>query len=191
MIDAMDRSQPARPWWLLPPGRIHPAWWVAIAAAVVCIDYFTGPNIQFPMVYVFPVIFAAWYSGKGPALILAIVMPLVHLAFVAELLREPESLAGLVAMTTFRGIVIIFMALWFARLSEHERELNRRVEVLEGLLPICTFCKSIRNEAGDWERLETYISRRSEAVFSHALCPSCGRAHYPDMLDDASARQRT
>jgi hypothetical protein len=191
MIEAMDRSQPARPWWLLPPGRIHSAWWVAISAAVVCVDYFTGPNIQFPMAYVFPVIFAAWYSGKAPALMLAIVMPLVHLAFVAQLLRQHESLAGLVAMTTFRGIVIIFMALWFARLSEHERELNRRVEVLEGLLPICTFCKSIRNEAGNWERLETYISRRSEAVFSHGLCPSCGKTHYPDMLEDASARTST
>jgi hypothetical protein len=98
-----------------------------------------------------------------------------------QLLRQQESLAALVTMTTFRRIVIIFMALWFARLSEHERELNRRVEVLEGLLPICTFCKSIRNEGGDWERLETFISRRSEAVFSHGLCPSCGKTHYPDI----------
>lgn len=66
----------------------------------------------------------------------------------------------------------------FARLAEFERSLERRVKVLEGLLPICSFCKNIRNEAGEWERLEKYISLRSEAEFSHGICPSCNEKHY-------------
>ena len=72
------------------------------------------------------------------------------------------------------------MALWFARLSEHERALRRHVQRLEGLLPICSFCKSIRNKSGEWETLETFISTRSEAEFSHGFCADCGRTHYPE-----------
>ena len=49
---------------------------------------------------------------------------------------------------------------------------------LEGLLPICSVCKSIRNEAGKWESLEAFISERSDADFSHGLCPECLRRHY-------------
>ena len=75
-------------------------------------------------------------------------------------------------------------ALWFARLADYERELSRQVRVLEGLLAICSFCKSIRNERGDWEHLESFISRRSEAEFSHGVCPSCGALHYPDMFGE-------
>jgi hypothetical protein len=76
------------------------------------------------------------------------------------------------------------MALWFARLAELERDLARRVKVLEGLLPICAFCKNIRNEAGEWERLESFISKRSEAEFSHGICQSCGEKHYPGLIED-------
>jgi hypothetical protein len=83
-----------------------------------------------------------------------------------------------------RGGVVLVIALWFARLADLERELSRQVKILEGLLPICSFCKSIRNENGQWECLETFISRRSEAEFSHGVCPSCGAANYPELLDE-------
>jgi hypothetical protein len=80
--------------------------------------------------------------------------------------------------------MVLLFALWFARLADYERELSRQVRVLEGLLAICSFCKSIRNERGDWEHLESFISRRSEAEFSHGVCPSCGALHYPDMFGE-------
>jgi hypothetical protein len=66
-----------------------------------------------------------------------------------------------------------------ARLAEHERALERYVGRLEGLLPICAFCKSIRNEAGRWEPLESYIETHSHAEFSHGFCPACAHQHYP------------
>jgi hypothetical protein len=90
----------------------------------------------------------------------------------------PEGITAIVAATAFRGSVIILMALWFARLSAHERELRREVQALKGLLQICSFCKSIRNESGEWEHFELFISRRSETHFSHGLCPACQRTHY-------------
>ena len=75
--------------------------------------------------------------------------------------------------------MIALMALWFARLARHERQMEGYVLKLEGLLPICSFCKSIRNEGGRWERLEAYISFRTGADFSHGQCPDCVETHYP------------
>lgn len=146
------------------------------------IDHLASRTGQFPVIYVLPVILAAWYSGKWPAVGLAIAVPLFRLLFLVMPHQPPEGMSALVLATALRGVVIIFIALWFARLAEFERELQRQVKVLEGLLPICAFCKNIRNETGEWERLEKFISRRSEAQFSHGVCPSCGEKHYPEIL---------
>ena len=93
-------------------------------------------------------------------------------------------------MTVARGAIIIVTALWFARLSKHERDLHRHVQTLEGLLPICAFCKNIRTDGGNWERLETFISKRSTAQFSHGFCPTCAKTHYADYLDDDTCASR-
>jgi len=47
------------------------------------------------------------------------------------------------------------------------------VKRLQGLIPICSYCKRIRSEGNDWEQLETYISEHSDAQFSHGICPPC------------------
>jgi len=56
------------------------------------------------------------------------------------------------------------------------------VKQLSGLLPICSFCKRIRDDKGYWNMLETYISERSEAQFSHSVCEDCMKKHYPDLM---------
>jgi PAS domain S-box-containing protein len=50
-----------------------------------------------------------------------------------------------------------------------EVEVNR----LRGLLPICSYCKKIRNDKDYWEQIESYISSHSEALFTHGVCPEC------------------
>jgi DNA-binding response OmpR family regulator len=59
------------------------------------------------------------------------------------------------------------------------REALSHVKQLQGLLPICMFCKKIRDDSDTWHRLETYIERNSGALFSHSLCGDCRREHYP------------
>jgi len=80
-----------------------------------------------------------------------------------------------------------------AGLRRRERELQARVgeamaqvKVLSGMLPICAWCKKIRDDRGDWQPLEAYLGERSHAEFSHAMCPECyGRsgatAHTPPL----------
>jgi ligand-binding sensor domain-containing protein len=65
-------------------------------------------------------------------------------------------------------------------LRRREAELKTRVEeemgkvkMLTGLLPICAWCKRIRDDAGQWHRIESFVSSRTEAQFTHAMCPEC------------------
>jgi sigma-B regulation protein RsbU (phosphoserine phosphatase) len=61
-------------------------------------------------------------------------------------------------------------------LAERVRTLETalaQVKQLQGLLPMCTYCKKVRNDQSYWEQIEVYISERSEATFSHGICPSC------------------
>jgi len=167
----------ARPWWLLPLGRLNPLWWALGGIGLIWIDHAAGPFSQFPVLYVIPVSLAAWYSGRRTGLALAVVIPLAHLLFLAEFWTPPAHWTTFAA-TIARATMIFVTALWVARLSEHERALTRYVQRLEGLLPICAFCKSIRNKDDQWEPLETFISTRSDAEFSHGLCPACVKAHY-------------
>ena len=66
------------------------------------------------------------------------------------------------------------------RLIEELTAALRHVKTLNGLLPICASCKKIRNDGGYWEQVETYIRSRSNAEFTHGICPDCVRLLYPE-----------
>jgi len=57
---------------------------------------------------------------------------------------------------------------------------ERRAQRLEGLLPICAYCKRIRDKDNHWHVLESYIEERSSAEFSHGICPDCMKKFHPD-----------
>ena len=57
------------------------------------------------------------------------------------------------------------------------------VKTLRGILPTCSFCKAIRDDDGEWHRIEEYIRNNSEAQFSHGICEPCAQKHYPDLVD--------
>ena len=57
------------------------------------------------------------------------------------------------------------------------------VKTLTGLLPICSGCKQIRDDQGYWNKVETYITRRTDAQFTHSLCPDCVKKYFPDLLE--------
>jgi len=58
------------------------------------------------------------------------------------------------------------------------------IRTLSGLLPICTSCKRIRDEQGDWQEIESYIADRSRAEFSHSICPDCAHQLYPEFCTE-------
>lgn len=63
-----------------------------------------------------------------------------------------------------------------------ERALSE-IRTLKGIIPICAYCKGIRDDQGSWKRLEVYISEHSDAEFSHGICDTCLRKHFPQEAD--------
>ncbi|ACN16982.1 conserved hypothetical protein [Desulforapulum autotrophicum HRM2] len=58
------------------------------------------------------------------------------------------------------------------------------INQLSGMLPICSFCKNIRNDQGYYEQIEEYIHKHSGVDFSHTICPSCIKKYYPEEYED-------
>lgn len=77
------------------------------------------------------------------------------------------------------GLVLAIIALFSYR--SRLRAQAEEIKILRGLLPICIHCKNIRDNAGQWNVLEAYVEQRTDATFSHSLCPDCFREHYPDL----------
>jgi len=67
--------------------------------------------------------------------------------------------------------------------KEHDQLLQalKEIKTLSGLLPICASCKKIRDDKGYWNQIEDFIQQRSDALFSHAICPACAKKLYPDL----------
>jgi hypothetical protein len=84
-------------------------------------------------------------------------------------------LVGFQILAAF-GMVAMVMDTIRIRAERSEKQL----ETLEGILPICAYCKKIRDEHDNWQVLEAYIEERSEAEFSHGICPECFDKHRPD-----------
>ena len=62
--------------------------------------------------------------------------------------------------------------------------LKREVNTLRGIIPICSACKNIRDDKGYWQQVEAYIRDRSEAEFSHSICPECFEKLYPELVSN-------
>jgi hypothetical protein len=88
----------------------------------------------------------------------------------------------------FYGLALLSLVLVIAsvpllrvrQLRRRARDLDKRVQeaigelkVLSGLLPICAWCKKIRDDRGYWSRIEAYLSARTDAKFTHGICPDC------------------
>jgi PAS domain S-box-containing protein len=68
---------------------------------------------------------------------------------------------------------------------ELEKALDE-VKTLSGMLPICASCKKIRDDQGYWNQIEAYIAKRTDAKFTHGICPDCKRELYPELFGEDS-----
>lgn len=65
-------------------------------------------------------------------------------------------------------------------IGELQKALNE-IKTLRGILPICSYCKQIRDDKGYWNQIEAYIEDHSHVDFSHSICPKCAKKYYPEM----------
>jgi hypothetical protein len=154
-----------------------PATQMALAALLLASEFVTGPFIQFPITFIIPVGLAAQFSNPRLSYGLAVTQPLVCFGFVF-FWDAPWSVAVSIVNAVIRMAVLLIIAYFINRTKRLAQEVKR----LEGFLPICSFCKKIRNEQNEWQQMETYISKHSQADFTHGICPECAKTHYSGFL---------
>ncbi len=111
---------------------------------------------------------------------------IILLLWLDEILDIPHVLLGAektpvnLTESVFESILIIMVAgvvVYFTLRLLHE------IRVLGGILPVCISCKKIRSKEGEWVPFEIYVKNRSEAEFSHSICPECTEKLYPEYCD--------
>ena len=116
-----------------------------------------------------------------------------------EFLISPNSELAFFIVFIVLELVICFSfimlnAEWFERdllltqfaLKSNVQELEKalaEVKTLKGLLPICSNCKKIRDDGNNWVQMEVYVRDRTDADFSHGICPDCLKKLYPEFAD--------
>ncbi len=89
--------------------------------------------------------------------------------------RQQESLESL-----SRQVVTL---LELQRVSSHLATALDKITLMEGLIPICSYCKGIRNDEGYWSTVEEFIERHADVGFTHGICHDCMRHHFPEVAD--------
>jgi hypothetical protein len=116
-----------------------------------------------------------------------------------EEIRAPYIRAVYLSGLSALLIIAIGAAIFFRITSPIIRGLSRSVDelktalsevkLLQGILPICGYCKKIRDDQGYWSQVEVYIRDRSDADFSHGICPDCLKEHFPRVAAGAKEKR--
>lgn len=96
----------------------------------------------------------------------------------SEPLRERPEAAPYAVVATFADVTAL------RRTAKELRDALNKVKTLRGIIPICMFCRRIRDDEGYWAALERYLGEHTDARVSHGLCPACAKEHYPEELGD-------
>lgn len=73
---------------------------------------------------------------------------------------------------------IVITELELRRVSNELTDALSNVKTLSGLLPICAYCRGVRNDQGYWEQVEVFVESHSSAEFTHGICPACSKKHF-------------
>lgn len=156
---------------------------LALTLLVAWLDYLTGLELEFSAFYILPVLLAAWMGGWRWAAAVALINTIAW--------SGVDHLAGHLHSSTFyavwefldHALVYLLVAAIVGSLRvavTRQRALNlelsqalEEVGELKGLLPVCAWCHKVRDDQGYWGQLESYIEARTQASFTHGICPEC------------------
>lgn len=119
-------------------------------------------------------------SGKKHGLVwiifhisaLLIIFVLSKFGVVTIAYDEATSLAAL--------IVYLFICYILFSYEINRGKYKSKIQKLEGLLPICSYCKKIRDDKNTWHSIDSYLTRKADMDFTHGICPDCMKANYPE-----------
>lgn len=173
-------------------------WWLGAIATVLAgnTSYPADSNLFVAFDVLIPVaIYLLFPIGLRTQFGLAVLFTLLDYLLVAGTHSVQPQEKAFAALAFISAHVIGLVSCWYLhtgrrrlfllkRLEEEERrraeKLLEEVRVLRGILPICSYCKSIRDDQGYWHDVDRYIASHTEADFSHGICPDCMARHFPE-----------
>ncbi len=118
-------------------------------------------------------------------------LAVILIMWLDEILDLPHNLFGFQAtpVNWVEGLIETFMVLVCAMLViPFTVHLIKQLRQLRGLLPVCSHCHHVRDENGEWQQIEAYVRDNTGADFSHGICPTCMKKHYPQFCDKTDSR---
>ena len=97
-----------------------------------------------------------------------------------NLLIDDPLASNLITKLILDGMFVFLVGLYIVN---HTQRMLRRMKSLEGVLPVCSACKKIRDDDNRWHEFESYISNKSEVTFTHGICPECVQELYPEFSE--------
>lgn len=161
---------------------------IALLVLIGAGDYATGIEYTFLPFYFIPIALASWYisrrAGYFTALSSAIIWTIVDYfgrASITVVLATWNILIQYTLFVVFATIVSRIKEIMneYRQVNTQLQQALNEVKQLSGLLPICSWCKRIRDERGEWHQIEAFIADHSEADFSHGICPDCLQKNFP------------
>ena len=158
---------------------------LGIWSLLVWVDVATGLHVRFGPFYALPVILCSWFLGRPWGIMAAMLSAGLWHGIQSQALppsgpffdRFLDLAMGLLAFGS-----IAWVTSWLKSLLVKQQKLNRElsraldlVRTLEGLLPICAWCRKVRNDQGSWEPIEAYVTNHSDAIWTHSICPECAQ----------------
>ncbi|HOP62019.1 MAG TPA: hypothetical protein PK358_06055 [Spirochaetota bacterium] len=157
-----------------------PLFSIVLAIMFLYFDYITGVEIQFPVLFILPVLLITWYNNLYWGIALSVFLPLSSVYYICAWKTHPPAFIAINVI--IRMAIILFIAYLLSLVKKQQQELSERINNLEKFLPICSFCKKIRDEENNWHSIESYITGKTKTEFSHGVCPECAEKHYGKYL---------
>jgi hypothetical protein len=123
--------------------------------------------------------FTQWATGIGFLLCaLVSVVRVIYLAVTTSMasLFSQNLMQDALLVSVFSGVIILsfgFLLMVNERFSAELSQALGDVKTLRGMLPICSYCKNIRDDDNYWQRIDAYLTEHTEAEFTHSICPGC------------------
>ena len=147
------------------------------------LDCISSYEMSFSLFYFVPVILVTWFVGRHVGVAVASLSTLVWCG--ADMASGRAFTHPLIpcwnALMRLSCFLIVVMLL--ARLKHSYEEQMRiahelqvslaKIKILSGLIPMCAWCKKVRDDQGYWQQVEAYIAAHSEATFTHGICHEC------------------
>ena len=138
------------------------------------------------MLLLLPITIVGLWLGVLPGMLSGLALSLVsalYLSLVGIPLPVP---AWVMIIGTFVYMLSGATTGYFSAMATEYRSVLSELRALRGILPICAWCKKIRDDQGYWHQVETYMHDHSSVEFTHGLCPECIKKLYPELKGETS-----